>query len=97
VQAAGRMSKRAHGADRVFATSAQAGGARCLEADLKAINGALWDIENRTRAKEAAQVFDQEFIELTDRLSQQRQARRHKAPDQRALRIRPGRGKADTP
>ena len=25
----------------------------------------LWDIENRTRAKEAAKTFDQEFIELT--------------------------------
>ena len=36
-----------------------------LKRDLKAINGALWDIENRTRAKEAAKVFDQEFIELT--------------------------------
>lgn len=36
-----------------------------LKRDLKAINAALWDIENRTRAKEAAKVFDQEFIELT--------------------------------
>ena len=36
-----------------------------LKCDLKAINGALWDIENRTRAKEAAKAFDQEFIELT--------------------------------
>ena len=36
-----------------------------LKRDLKAINEALWDIENRTRAKEAAKVFDQEFIELT--------------------------------
>jgi hypothetical protein len=36
-----------------------------LKRDLKAINGELWDIENRTRAKEAAKVFDQEFIELT--------------------------------
>jgi hypothetical protein len=36
-----------------------------LKRDLKAINDALWDIENRTRAKEAAKVFDQEFIELT--------------------------------
>lgn len=36
-----------------------------LKRDLKAINEALWDIENRTRAKEAAKSFDQEFIELT--------------------------------
>ena len=36
-----------------------------LKRDLKAINEALWDIENRTRAKEAAKTFDQEFIALT--------------------------------
>ena len=36
-----------------------------LKRDLKSINGVLWDIENRTRAKEAAKTFDQEFIELT--------------------------------
>ena len=36
-----------------------------LKEDLKSINEALWDIENRTRAKEAAQSFDQQFIELT--------------------------------
>jgi hypothetical protein len=36
-----------------------------LKQELKAINGALWDIENRTRAKEAAKTFDAEFIELT--------------------------------
>jgi hypothetical protein len=40
-------------------------GLDALKRDLKAINDALWDIENRTRAKEAAKVFDQEFIELT--------------------------------
>jgi len=40
-------------------------GLDALKRDLKAINEALWDIENRTRAKEAAKVFDQEFIELT--------------------------------
>ena len=33
--------------------------------ELKAINEALWDIENRTRAKEAAKAFDDEFIALT--------------------------------
>ncbi len=36
-----------------------------LKQELKSINGALWDIENRTRAKEAAKTFDPEFIELT--------------------------------
>jgi len=36
-----------------------------LKRDLKSINEALWDIENGTRAKEAAKSFDQQFIELT--------------------------------
>lgn len=36
-----------------------------LKRDLKSINEALWDIENSTRAKEAAKSFDQQFIELT--------------------------------
>ncbi|MEA2979261.1 MAG: hypothetical protein QOF09_1084 [Alphaproteobacteria bacterium] len=36
-----------------------------LKADLKSINEALWDIENRTRAKEAAKSFDEQFVELT--------------------------------
>ena len=36
-----------------------------LKRELKAMNEALWDIENRTRAKEAAKTFDQEFVELT--------------------------------
>ena len=36
-----------------------------LKRELKTLNEALWDIENRTRAKEAAKIFDQEFIELT--------------------------------
>lgn len=36
-----------------------------LKRELKAINETLWDIENRTRAKEAAKIFDQEFVELT--------------------------------
>ena len=33
-------------------------------AQLKAVNEALWDIEDRIRLKEKAQVFDGEFIEL---------------------------------
>ncbi|HUH32153.1 MAG TPA: DUF6165 family protein, partial [Rhodanobacter sp.] len=33
-------------------------------AQLLAVNQALWDIEHEIRAKERAQAFDQEFIEL---------------------------------
>ena len=33
-------------------------------AGLKAINEALWDIEDRIRLKEKAQAFDAEFVEL---------------------------------
>ena len=51
---------------RVFAElSPVPAGLDALKHDLKAMNEALWDIENRTRAKEAAKAFDQEFIELT--------------------------------
>jgi uncharacterized protein YukE len=35
-----------------------------LRARLKAVNEALWDIEDRIRLKEKAQAFDAEFIEL---------------------------------
>jgi Family of unknown function (DUF6165) len=35
-----------------------------LKQRLKAVNDALWDIENKIRAKEAAKSFDHEFIEL---------------------------------
>lgn len=45
--------------------SPEPAGLDALKRDLKAINEALWDIENRTRAKEAAKSFDTEFIELT--------------------------------
>ncbi len=34
------------------------------EQALQAVNGQLWDIEDRIRDKEAARSFDQEFIEL---------------------------------
>ena len=51
---------------RVFGTLAPVpAGLEALKRELKALNEALWDIENRTRAKEAAKAFDQEFIELT--------------------------------
>jgi hypothetical protein len=33
-------------------------------AELKAINEALWEIEDKIRDKELAQAFDAEFIEL---------------------------------
>ena len=35
-----------------------------LRADLAAVNRRLWDIEDAIRAKEAAQIFDAEFIAL---------------------------------
>jgi Family of unknown function (DUF6165) len=35
-----------------------------LKQQLKAVNDALWDIEDEIRAKEAAKSFDHEFIEL---------------------------------
>jgi len=34
------------------------------ERELEAVNARLWDIEDDIRAKEAAQTFDQGFIEL---------------------------------
>jgi hypothetical protein len=38
--------------------------ARHLMVQLKVLNGVLWDIENGIRAKEAANRFDAEFVEL---------------------------------
>jgi len=35
-----------------------------IKADLRSVNEALWDVEDRIRAKEAAKRFDEEFIEL---------------------------------
>ena len=35
-----------------------------LVAALKQVNGSLWEIEDSIRAKEAARLFDAEFIEL---------------------------------
>jgi hypothetical protein len=37
--------------------------ADCIDR-LKAVNEALWDIEDRIRAKEAREAFDEDFIEL---------------------------------
>jgi hypothetical protein len=39
-------------------------GTKDLAARLKTLNQALWEIEDRIRAKEAAGRFDQEFVEL---------------------------------
>lgn len=35
-----------------------------IMAELRLVNEALWDIEDRLRAKEAAKQFDREFVEL---------------------------------
>lgn len=35
-----------------------------LKKELKSINETLWEVEDKIRAKEAAQSFDQEFIQL---------------------------------
>ena len=43
--------------------------------ELKAINEQLWDIEDQIRAKEAAGVFDEEFIELARRVYRTNDAR----------------------
>ncbi len=47
-----------------IAAPALQGDARDIAARLKAVNQALWDIEDRIRDKERAGVFDAEFIEL---------------------------------
>jgi hypothetical protein len=35
-----------------------------LKEQLRSVNEALWDIEDKIRAKEAAKSFDQEFVDL---------------------------------
>lgn len=48
-----------------WAASAYAGADIAAEcAELKSVNEALWDIEDRIREKERARTFDTEFIEL---------------------------------
>jgi hypothetical protein len=39
-------------------------GLAALKAQLKEINERMWDIQDRLRDKEAAQVFDDQFIQL---------------------------------
>jgi len=46
------------------ANSASGEDIRDARARLKAVNEALWEIEDRIRLKEKAQAFDAEFIEL---------------------------------
>ena len=48
-------------ADRTLAKRKDVAG---LKKQLKSINETLWEIEDKIRAKEAAQSFDKEFIEL---------------------------------
>lgn len=40
------------------------GAVAALKAELRAVNEALWDVENRIREKEAAGAFDAEFVAL---------------------------------
>src|SRR5438552_16134074 len=35
-----------------------------LKQQMKSVNEALWDVEDKIRAKEASKSFDQQFIEL---------------------------------
>jgi hypothetical protein len=46
-----------------------------LKSDLKMINKALWEIEDKIRMKEALKLFDQEFIELARAVYVQNDAR----------------------
>jgi hypothetical protein len=46
------------------ASGCAAAAAATHERALQAVNEQLWDVEDRIRAKEAAQSFDAEFIEL---------------------------------
>ena len=65
-QAVANVRKELAVLDRAFAALAPAPAELAgLKRELKAINETLWDIENSTRAKEAAQTFDQEFVQLT--------------------------------
>lgn len=48
-------------AELAYASSAQVAS---LSDELKKTNEALWDIEDKIRGKEAAKIFDSEFIEL---------------------------------
>jgi hypothetical protein len=47
-----------------FASGAAAPDVTDLVADLREVNEALWDIEDRIRQKEVERRFDEEFIEL---------------------------------
>jgi hypothetical protein len=49
--------------------------ARTLMAQLKALNEILWDIENRIRGKEAAGLFDSDFVALARSIYQRNDER----------------------
>jgi hypothetical protein len=61
-------AKRANVVTELTLLSGIAGAARAqaaaLTADLKAVNEALWEIEDQIRDKELAQAFDAEFVRL---------------------------------
>lgn len=48
-----------------------------LKKDLRAVNEALWDIENAMRAKEASASFDQGFIDLARSINLRNDQRAH--------------------
>ncbi len=50
--------------NKVVVSTAVPEGLAALKQALKAVNEKLWDIENKIRAKEAANTFDHQFIEL---------------------------------
>ena len=64
-QALDNVARERAALERVVGTlRPEPAGLAALKAELKSINETLWDIENRTRAKEAAKTFDGEFVEL---------------------------------
>jgi len=68
IRDAGKLANVRAELDLLNATWAQNAAARidiaASRARLKAVNEALWDIEDRIRLKEKAQAFDAEFVEL---------------------------------
>jgi hypothetical protein len=48
-----------------------------LKNDLRAVNEALWDIENAMRTKEASASFDQGFIDLARSINLRNDQRTH--------------------
>jgi hypothetical protein len=48
---------------------------RSLTSNLKAINAALWDVEDRIREKEKAKAFDHDFVRLARSVLENNDAR----------------------